>query len=187
LLFFLFQGHDQDWIGRNIYCLPGSQVDAFAVGAAISLWRLDQLKRAPALAAATAALAAGLGFMVLLHQHLAYQAAVKWSLGYSMYLLPAGGFMWGYSMINFVSAAVIVLALQGHWTCRLLEYGAVVHVGRISYGLYVLHLPIIVAANTTPFSSGVRLALCAATLFALAELSFCYFEKPILNWKSRFD
>ncbi|MCK1642993.1 acyltransferase [Bradyrhizobium sp. 157] len=184
LLYLLFAGHDDDWIGRNIYSITFSQFDAFAIGAAISLWKLYEWKRAALLAASLTALAATLGLSVLIYQHIAYRAAIKWSFGYSMYLMPGYGFVWGYSIINLLSASLIVLAMQRHWTCRPLEWGPVVHVGRISYGLYVLHMPVLRLVNEVPLANVTRELLFGIVLIASAHLSFRYLEKPFLKWKS---
>jgi peptidoglycan/LPS O-acetylase OafA/YrhL len=73
---------------------------------------------------------------------------------------------------------------------RLLETRPLVSVGRISYGLYLWHLPIFVALGV-PFGKKARapdplqLALAWSVTFAVCVLSFRFVEAPALELKSR--
>lgn len=187
VFYVVFQDSPPEWIGRSIYALPSSQVDAFAVGAAIPLWGLERWKNIPLAAGSIFGLTALLGALVLAYQHLAYHSAIKWSFGYSMYLLPGYGFVWAYSVINVASAAFILLALQRHWSCRLLEWAPLVFIGRISYGLYILHVPLLLATMKIGVPHSLQLGLFSVSLFLAASLSFLYFERPLLRMKARFN
>ena len=79
LLYLSFQGQEQEWLGRNIYCLPISQIDAFASGAAIAVWRLQDIRSPNRWLCVTAMLTAFGGAGVIAHQHIAYKAAIKGS------------------------------------------------------------------------------------------------------------
>jgi peptidoglycan/LPS O-acetylase OafA/YrhL len=184
-LFINFQGHDQEWIGRNIYCLPISQFDAFAAGAAISIWRLESLPSAWKWFLGVAGLTALCGIGVLAHEHFLYKNAIKWTLGYSMFLLPAGGFVWAYSLLNFLSAGIIICSMQRLSAFRILEATPLVRLGQISYGVYVFHLPMLFALGTLDLSNG---GLFASYLFGpvlIAEISFRFLETPFLRMKDR--
>lgn len=65
----------------------------------------------------------------------------------------------------------------------LLADSAMVYVGRISYGLYVYHMPIFAMIDTTSLIA--RFA-CVSTAFAAAALSYRYIETPLrqgaVNW-----
>jgi peptidoglycan/LPS O-acetylase OafA/YrhL len=183
-LYFIFQGYDLDWIGRNIYCLPISQFDAFAAGAAIVLWRLDRLRNAGYWLIAGIVLLGACGFAVLLHDHYFYRSAAKAGLGYSMYLLSCWGFVWGYSLLNLVSVLGIICALQSK--LKLLENFALVRVGKISYGVYVYHVPIGLLLHTAEFSKPLELALQLSLILAVSALSFRFIETPFLRLKDRW-
>lgn len=65
------------------------------------------------------------------------------------------------------------------------------YIGRISYGLYLYHLPIFYALSTTsssPAESGLasRTALAIALSFLAASISYYAFERPLLKWGERF-
>jgi peptidoglycan/LPS O-acetylase OafA/YrhL len=184
-LYFAFQGHDADWIGRNIYCLPFSQFDAFASGAAIVLWRLQELKNAGHWFCIALSVTAICGAAVLGHEHLVYKDAMKWTFGYSMFLMPVGGFVWGYSLLNLLSAAIMVCALQRLPALRLLEFPPLVRVGSVSYGVYVYHLPLLLLIEKLSIPRATMFFLyCAVTLVA-SEISFRFLETPFLRLKER--
>jgi peptidoglycan/LPS O-acetylase OafA/YrhL len=61
------------------------------------------------------------------------------------------------------------------------------YIGTISYGLYVVHLPVFFAAKSyVPGHEMLSAAVGTALSFALAAVSFRYFETPIRNYRVRF-
>lgn len=175
-LYFVFDGNSHDWIGRNIYSLPISQFDAFAAGAAIYVWRLQSLPNARRWFLIALAATAFFGASVILHDHYFYKNAFKASFGYSMYLLPDWGFVWGYSILNVVSALGVICALQG---IKVLESPVLVRIGVVSYGIYVYHVPLFMLLPNWPL-----IARCAA-VYVAAEISFRLMESPITGLKDR--
>src|SRR5262249_504793 len=111
-IYLMFGDLDAGWLGRAIYSLPFSQVDAFASGAAIAVCHLDKLQFAGRWLCASIVTVTVGGACVLGYQHLVYKAAIKGSFGYSMFLLPGYGFVWGYSLLNLVSGAFLIAAVQ---------------------------------------------------------------------------
>ena len=182
-LYFAFQGHDPDWIGRNIYCLPVSQFDAFASGAAIVLWQLHKIENARWWFMAALTLTAICGAAVILHDHYFYKNAFKASLGYAMFLERDWGFVWGYSILNVVSALGIVCALQRVLYFRILEHPWIVRVGVISYGVYVYHLPIRLLTGNVGLRNSLSFLVYILSTWAVAEISFRYLEMPFLRLK----
>jgi peptidoglycan/LPS O-acetylase OafA/YrhL len=183
LLYFCLLGHDPDWVGRAIYCLPISQMDAFASGAAISLWRLEVLKISKRLLFLAFIVAGFSGGAILAYEHSAYRAAVKWSFGYLMYLLPAYGFVWQYSLLNFLSALIIICAVQPGRLNKILAWNPVVRIGEISYGIYVYHLPLLLAIEGLRLPwTGTFALYCSTTLIA-SIASFRLLEAPFLRLK----
>ena len=91
----------------------------------------------------------------------------------------------------FATALVIsAVLLPSSRLGRLLETRPLVSVGRISYGLYLWHLPIFVAlgvpfGKVRPAADPLLLALAWSVTFAVCVLSFRFVEAPALRLKSR--
>jgi peptidoglycan/LPS O-acetylase OafA/YrhL len=116
---------------------------------------------------------------------------------------PGGVYMVsvGYSALAFLFGAVLVLALDGGWPilARLLSARVLRFFGRYSYGLYVLHVPLVGLARLAGVSpdalAGTRwelpgllgyVALMFAASILAALASWNLYEKPFLKLKSRF-
>jgi peptidoglycan/LPS O-acetylase OafA/YrhL len=175
---------------RIVYFLTPGRIDGLAVGGAIALivrgpggW--TALRRAaPAVMAAAFAVLA---------------AAPLHPAGFN----PGGVYMGsvGYTALAFFFGALLVLALdEGRSPLpRLLSARVLRFFGRYSYGLYVIHVPVIALAllgGITPNRlAGTRwefagllgyLALMLAATILLALASWHLYEKPFLKLKSRF-
>ncbi len=91
-------------------------------------------------------------------------------------------------LVGLVSAALIVgLQVPGR-TRSLLSTAALVWVGRISYGVYLLHWPVYVVLDErrTGFGRPALFALRIAVTFVIAVASYYLIERPIrsgLSWK----
>jgi peptidoglycan/LPS O-acetylase OafA/YrhL len=75
-----------------------------------------------------------------------------------------------------------------------LEWGPLVYLGRISYGVYLFHMPVyfLVAHLSAKLGNGYALfgalALCkVAGTIAIASLSFAFLERPALRLKSKWS
>jgi peptidoglycan/LPS O-acetylase OafA/YrhL len=122
------------------------------------------------------------------------------------YPYPAWRFTWGLTAIDLVSALLILVAIQPQTlVARLLNCAALRWLGRISYGLYVLHdIPHSIYTRAGMFlMSGLgphriqdhllnELARVATAIVALpctivlAALSFRFLETPFLNLKEEW-
>lgn len=69
----------------------------------------------------------------------------------------------------------------------LLEHPILVYIGKISYGIYLFHMPLLYFSGALGFHSWTRLAFIGPLTLLLAMLSYTYLETPFLKLKSRFS
>jgi peptidoglycan/LPS O-acetylase OafA/YrhL len=179
--------------GRIVYFLTMSHFDAFALGALINFRTEDALVgRIADWPARRLLLPAGLASAVVVllaaWSHIPLGAS---SLGWTIYLPNFGMQVWGYSLLNLVFFMAIVKSrpdgiLTGNRAVRRL--------GKVSYGFYIFHLPVLwiaygVSGAARGTYSGLNLfaSLAAFALtWLLAETSFRLLESPMLRMKDRF-
>ena len=172
-----------------IYSLPFTHLDAFALGALLTVSRVPKAK--PIFLASLVALP-------LLGLATDYLSTGQWkdasllALGFPITMQYGDKFLWGYSLINALFAVLIHGVSQEGWASRLLEWTPLRYLGKISYGLYVYHFAVIWLVGTifhhpitSPFS--LPLALAAFGLVCLiSALSFHLMEKPLIDLKDRY-
>ena len=97
-------------------------------------------------------------------------------------------------LFTVVAAATAVIITQSliapwNWQLRLLEWAPLVAIGRISYGLYLYHIPILNWLRPTELGWGAPAAVASVVSlsFAAAVLSYYVVERPCLRWKHRFQ
>lgn len=91
----------------------------------------------------------------------------------------------GFSLAGLATAWVIVAAMQPGWLKRALSLRALTYTGKISYGLYLWHVPIVMLGPK--FIHGTLSLLLIPLSFAVAALSHAFIEKPFLRLKARFE
>ena len=175
---------------RVVYSLPFSHFDAFAIGALVATCPLQWIRnRRSALLGGLAIIGAvGCVHVVILH----LQGGVFWPhFGYPHYLGPNAQYVWGFTLLNIVAGLAVLCCRDGNAMGSWLEHRSLVYVGKISYGVYVFHVPIIeLVSRWLPIDSGLlgrvasMVACCVLTLL-IAVLSFELFEKPIMRWKGK--
>jgi peptidoglycan/LPS O-acetylase OafA/YrhL len=105
--------------------------------------------------------------------------------------------MWPASIVlvvNLFAFGVVglVVSFQGHPALRPLRSRWLVKAGQLSYGLYMYHYVVLLLSDDLAQRFGLggrpfwRQALTAATIVALAALSWRYVERPFLRLKDRF-
>jgi peptidoglycan/LPS O-acetylase OafA/YrhL len=104
--------------------------------------------------------------------------------------LPVAGlYFYGGSTVLAAAAAVVISALasgRAPGVTRALELPPVRHIGRISYGLYLWHVPAMWAvANEVHAGAGVQIPAALVLTLLLAEASMQVVERPFLRLKSR--
>ena len=108
----------------------------------------------------------------------------------------------GYSLLAVFFAALLVCSLPaGSHLTRLLSHAALRRIGVVSYGIYIVHplCFLVVGAALAKLGmdvhgltgsplvdAGLALLMFSISAYVLAELSFRYFERPLLALKERF-
>ncbi|MEO8308114.1 MAG: acyltransferase [Pseudomonadota bacterium] len=187
-------GFSSGYAGRVVYVLPFTQFDAFAAGAVFAIWPSLINKGSTRNLLLVATTTAACGFAVLVAEHLSGNGAFAGSFGYSMYLVERGGYFWGYSILNLLFAGLIAAAMHERAWSSMFSTAPLVYIGKISYGLYVYHLPLLlVVRHWLPRHSASAFASRELAIFALwvalsvlvAAISYYLVEKPILRLKDR--
>lgn len=138
---------DNAWIVQNLVRIPFSQMDSFAFGALLALFPLKFIRNARQWFIAitlivVAAYATNMAYVYYI------QGDTYWNLTYGKKLAEgwlAHNYLFVY-MITMVNAwcAILILFLvrspNGNW---FMELQPLVWFGRLSYGFYLLHLPIL--------------------------------------------
>jgi peptidoglycan/LPS O-acetylase OafA/YrhL len=83
--------------------------------------------------------------------------------------------------------------IYGTMTCPnrfilpVLEFGPLTWVGKVSYGLYLWHIPMIHLVKELKLDPVPTMLLSFGATFAVATASFYLYERPFLRLKQRFS
>lgn len=184
-------------IGDSIYWNTLCQADAFAVGALVASMpegsrTFQNYTLLPYLALLLLLL---LGLASLGSQ----DSPLLTSFGYAFPLYRAAyQHVWGYTLINFTSATLLLHCLR-NTNSGIFSTMLLVEFGRVSYGIYVLHWSLmdifqrVLGIGEFTGRWGIDLQgvgfflvyLCV--VFLLARISYVLLEKPFLKLKSFYD
>jgi peptidoglycan/LPS O-acetylase OafA/YrhL len=194
LFYFVYQSGIFRFFGEPVslalYPLPFNHLDAFAFGAYLSRYSIPKAKEQ------FIVLLGLIPIIGFLSQYLATGSVGAISaLGYPLQMPDAYQYIWGYSLLNYFFAIILqVVAREGTFNA-FLERPGMRYLGKISYGLYIYHFPIIwfsgrVRDLIPTISETVAKPMIAAIAFIFtllaASLSYRFLEKPMLNLKDRF-
>jgi peptidoglycan/LPS O-acetylase OafA/YrhL len=92
-----------------------------------------------------------------------------------------------FSLLACAAAVVVICAARDeNGIARVLQARPLVALGRISYGLYLWHVPLLAALGAAALDRGLPISIAAAIgAIAIAALSHRYVETPFLRMKSR--
>ena len=97
---------------------------------------------------------------------------------------------WGFLVITAAATLLVAAATNPPtWLVGVLERRAVRHVGQVSYGIYLWHIPVfrILSSGRTGIDSGWLLAAVRlAVLAAVVEASYRFVEQPFRTGRVRF-
>ncbi len=111
------------------------------------------------------------------------------SLGFPYLLKYNFSFIYGYTLLNVFFGLVIFQIIKGEF--KLLENKYLVYIGKISFGIYVLHVPALIFTNfVLPVSLNSSVNLLKLPLFLVltigsASISYFFFEKRFLKLKQK--
>jgi peptidoglycan/LPS O-acetylase OafA/YrhL len=112
---------------------------------------------------------------------MALLAAVGWQADPAM-------IQYGYPALNLAAAVLIASLVSSPALRRGFEFGPLVWLGRISYGVYLWHIAVFYMLGKLGWIGGPLFWPAAFVLtFALAAASFYGLERPILRFKKRFE
>ena len=162
--------HGTSWL--VLYTRLGTRADALLVGCLLAqLWVRGKLPRRGVQLAGWAALA------------------------YFLYLVRVGAgnpflYRGGFTLIAIALGLILLAVLETNWLFnRLLRLRPIRAVGRVSYGLYIWHLPIFtaLARYDRSWTPAAQMSV-ALGLTALATCgSWFVVERPFLRWKDRLE
>jgi peptidoglycan/LPS O-acetylase OafA/YrhL len=171
-----------------IYSWPLSHLDAFAFGAYISRYTIWRPR-------------AQLLFLALLVPIIGFTATyfatgnigLISALGYDLPLRVGYQFLWGPTLLNYFFALLIYCVVHEGILTRFLNPSWLRYLGKISYGMYVYHFPIMwfVARFWEERMQGetihwIYVVVSLSATILVATLSYYLLERPILNLKDRF-
>jgi len=183
---------DPEAVGNAVYNSPLSHLDAFAAGAAVSLGIPGFRSHFGQKFMVVAAITMLTGLSLTLISHWQGPPIPSASLGYPINLPDFHSSVWGYSLIDLTSAFLIGILK----TKDLPFFGNAVvqRLGRISYGMYLFHLPVQKLLKA-PLSGKSGIDSESITFFAvsiigtilLALVSYQCFEVHFLRLKNLYQ
>jgi peptidoglycan/LPS O-acetylase OafA/YrhL len=175
-------------LGQIIYRLTPAQIDGFAFGAAIPVFRLyERTTESKYLFWVVLAVFLGLGAL----NYTSLDIPIS-SLGYPNGEVRNYQFVWSYSLIDLLSLGLILMIISTESTSLLKNFFAnniMVQIGKVSYGMYVYHWTFLAGYRKIihpyigyrPLSFIVYLAL----VYLISWLSFRFFESFFIGLKER--
>jgi peptidoglycan/LPS O-acetylase OafA/YrhL len=175
-------------VAITIYPLPFSHIDAFAFGAYISRYSIPKAKGQFLL------LVIALPVIGYAAQYIATgEVGALTAFGFLHLLRNAYQFICGYSLLNYFFAVTIYAVAREGIFLRFLEWRPMRYLGKISYGLYVYHSPLIWFAGRIrdlgvpePAAKPLTALIAFVATLLVASASYYLLERPVLNLKDRF-
>jgi peptidoglycan/LPS O-acetylase OafA/YrhL len=182
---FHFPADPASWF---IYPLPFSHIDAFAFGAYINRYPIPKAKKQFFI------LLGALPLIGYAAQYIATGEIGRISaFGFPLFLDNSYQFIWGYSLLNYFFAVTIYMVAKEKVFVRFLDWKPMQYLGKISYGLYVYHAPLLWFAGRIrdlripePTAKPLAALIAFVATLLVASASYHLMEKPILNLKDRF-
>jgi peptidoglycan/LPS O-acetylase OafA/YrhL len=177
--------------GQSVYFLPFGQMDSFAIGALLTF---VSIKPSPYIIRFFWAFI--LIFILISFTNFYIEDGLNnlksrvLSFGFPHLMLKNFQYVWGYSLLNILFALIIYMIIIQKNQITLLNSNLLASLGRISYGVYIFHVPVLalLKKNTFETFSVQGLVMIIAYFFftiLIAFFSFKYFEKPFIHIKNK--
>ncbi|MBL8076556.1 MAG: acyltransferase [Anaerolineales bacterium] len=175
---FPFLGQPIDLV---IYVLPFSHIDAFAMGGYFALYQTSDKTNIQTLVLLYCSTLLG-----YVSQYIPTGQIDILSFGYREFLRDQ--YIWGYSLANFIFAKIIVQIKDGKFFPLVINNSFLEYLGKISYGLYVFHYPVIwLIGEYNPSMPRIGIALISFLItLVISSISYEIFEKRFLGMKDKF-
>jgi peptidoglycan/LPS O-acetylase OafA/YrhL len=173
------------------YEMPTSYLDAFGIGACTALPEVRAMLGAPwrwlAGTAAVATICGLLGVLSFERMH----GRIPGDLGYPSEMPDHYGWIWGYTVVALLAGALVLVVREGNRAASLLSFQPLVRLGIVSYGVYLLHRPVLrlVQEHLTHWRPPWSAIAIGGTVIAIgltylaAEVSFHFLESPFMARK----
>lgn len=194
--------NDVAWVSQNLVRIPFSQMDSIAIGAALALFNFEWIKAPVKLFWILTIL------MVIIYSlNMAYVYFVE---GTTYYEITYGkklaenwmthNFLFSYliTLVNIWCAIAMFCIVRGNNIKWLLENKILVFIGKLSYGIYIMHLPIMffcgIVLNAIPFIGNHRYNIFVeafsfgfffVVLLLISYISFHFYEMKFIKMRNK--
>ncbi|MBX7224786.1 MAG: acyltransferase [Chitinophagales bacterium] len=139
--------NDKAWIVQNLVRIPFAQMDSFAFGAVMAIFPLKFVKNIKRWFVILSCLIVVLYLANMAYVYL-FQGESYFSLTYGKKIAEgwlANNYLFAYMivLVNFWCALLIKLVKENRSIAKKFEVRPMVFLGKLSYGFYLLHLPIL--------------------------------------------
>lgn len=170
----IFYAENSDVADRINYNFTFTRIDAIAWGVLLTLMLDQKLIRPPSKLWIGHLLVWGGGCLMII-------SMVHWTEGYEI--------AWKYTFQSIAIGIFVVgvlFASNYAWLRALLEKRAVVHLGRISYELYLWHLPVYTIAIALIPSGNIALIVSLITTVVVSDIAYRLTTKRLSGVRKRF-
>lgn len=194
LIFLIYRsGYIESFRALPIYTLPFSHVDAFALGAYITRFSIPNARKQLIYLSFAVPV---IGFITQFMANGNFEPFM--TLGYQDSMPDAYQYIWAYTLLNYLFVVLLYCVVYEKMFVRFLDLPPLQYLGKISYGLYIYHFPIVYFFPVGLLSmfhgfdaskGGGALIILFMTFVvtvAVASLSYYALEKPFLKMKDRY-
>jgi len=199
VLYLASTGKDSAFLAHFFYFNTFNHLDAFAMGALLVHEPFRKACQSRVLLWTVGGLAVAGGLYILIRGAaggIMEQIGFR-SLGYPFQMAAYHQYLWGYSLLNLLSAVAIAHTLAGASWTRFTNWPRLQYLGKISYGIYVFHAPVVMVGmewiglqkfqlhSFGPVKILAGLMVCMAIPILAAHLSYTYGESWFLKKRPR--
>ncbi len=198
VLFYLIQTKTNDlhYAGELVYLNPLSHFDAFASGALIIFfeekYKSFQIKDAEVILLSALTIVVFIGVFKLIEE--VPTTGISFSYlstgGFPHLMINNLGYFFGYTLLNLFFSILIFCVIKCPNILTLLKNKFLVYTGKISYGLYMYHVPVLIFIQHLKISNSLvgkisLMILYFGLTYLLATFSFKTVERYFMNFKQK--